>query len=105
MKKTFLAAAALAAVLATPAFAQTDGASGAGHRLGASHATGVGEMSSRNRTTHRRAVRRAPFDAYARSPELAAPSTGPFGGYRWPYVKYDAQGNMIGPNPIQPDRW
>ena len=105
MKTTVAAAAAIAAILLGPAFAQSPERAFAPGHHGAPHAGGTHAAGHGHRAVDRRLMRRAPFDAYAQSPSNAVPQTGPSGGYRWPYVKYDANGNMIGPNPIQPDRW
>jgi len=85
MSKSLVAAAAIAVVLAAPAFAQPSGKlAGA-----ASHVT------HGDRVIHRRAV--------AQEPREGNSVDRPFGGNRWPGARYDANGYYIDPN--SPGRW
>ena len=107
MKKTLLVTAALVVALAAPALAQSyDSSVGSGNLDPWPYASNSHNPihSDEAFAAHGGTARRhAPSDAYAQSPERAFP---PFGnGYRWPYVQYDAEGNMIGPNPVMPGRW
>jgi len=83
--KTLLAAAALMVAVATPALAQP-ASGGSGNRDSA--------LSAARRT--------APAETRSRK-QASPPAVG--NTYRWPYAKYDAQGNLVGPNPVLPGRW
>ena len=109
MNKTVLAAAALVVALASPALAQSyDSSIGSGNLDSAPYASNRHNPIHSDEAFpphHRTAHRTAPSEAYAQSPEEGI-GVSPFAsGYRWPYVQYDAQGNMIGPNPVMPGRW
>jgi hypothetical protein len=109
MNKTFLAAAALVVALASPALAQSYDSS-----IGSGNLDSAPYRSNRHNPIHsdeafaphhRTARRAAPAEAYAQSPDEGFHGVSLFAsGYRWPYVQYDAQGNMIGPNPVMPGR-
>jgi len=91
MKKVFSALAVLFLAGVAPSLAPADA-----HAAARNHAIDRGPV---------RAARPAAA-ARAQSPATASPSAQPFGpGYRWPYAKYDAQGNLVGPNPVLPGRW
>jgi hypothetical protein len=96
--RTLVAVTAGMLVVAAPALAQSP----AGNRDGALAAR-CSQNSADPALRCRPARRSAPLSAQARSAGPAippAPTT-----YRWPYAKYDAQGNLVGPNPVFPGRW
>ena len=98
MKQILLAAAVIAPMLALPALAQSS------RNLDrAPYAAAASDRIHRDRAISRRAVRRAPSSGYAQKPRDGNSADRPFGGYRWPGARYDANGYYIDPN--SPGRW
>jgi hypothetical protein len=98
MKKTVLATAALAVVIATPAFAQSyDPDLGSGNIVPYYGQTNPNHGRTVRRAAPSDAYARTPYDAFARTPRVR--NNGP----RSPYAQYDTDGNLIDEN--MPGRW